>query len=193
MTEIAVIQEAFPLEIREEIKSLLTKFDIETMHSTKGFEKAVVGEGIIDIPSRIYYRPPYSLNDSKFTQTEKEILNCIFSRHSDGYIRQKAILNIISSDKEWTIPYVMRIIGEYVIEILIDINKHFERINKSNLVLFIQQNPAFYNRIHSRVGSYWDCYYRYQFPEKLKGIKVPEEQRYVGFQLLDKIDRTISL
>ncbi len=191
MTEIEIIQKAFPVEVREEVNSLLTKFNIETIHTTKGFEKVVVGKEIIDIPTRIYYKPPYSLVDSKYTQTERKILNCIFSRHNDGYIRQKAILNIIDSDSNWTTPYVVRIIGEYVIEVLKDINNHFEKINKPNLASFIRQNPDFYNRTYSRVSSYWDCYFRHQFPEKLKGIKVPEKQRHIGFQLLNKIDRLI--
>lgn len=192
MNEIGIIQKAFPLEVRREVDSLLTKLDVETRHSTKGFERVTIGRETLYIPSRIYYKPPYSLVDPKFTGTEREILNCIFSRHYNGYIRQKAILNIINSDRNWTTPYIVRIIGEYVIEILKDINNHFEAINKLNLVSFIRQNPEFYNRTHSRVNSYWNCYYRSQFPEKLKGIKVPEKQRYTGFQLLSKIDELIK-
>lgn len=192
MTEAEIIRNAFPPEVREDVDSLLVKFDVGAIHSTKGFDRVVVEKEMIDIPSRIYYNPPYSLTNSKFTQIEMEILNCIFSRHYDGYVRQEAVLNIISSDKNWTIPYIVRIIGEYVIEILRDIDARFETINKANLVSFIRQNPAFYNRTRSRVSSYWDCYYRGQFPEKPGGVKIPEKQRYIGFQLLDKIDKLMD-
>ena len=191
MTELEIIQKAFPIEIREEVNSLLMKFSVETKHSTIRFESVVIGQEKIEIPSRIYYNPPYSLTDSKFKQVEKEIINCIFSRHNDGYIRQKAILNIIGSDNNWTVPYIVRIIGEYVIEILKDIDNNFEIINKYNLTSFVLQNPEFYNRTRSRVMSYWHCYFRRQFPEILKKIRVPEEQRYVGFRLLNKIDKLI--
>ena len=192
MTEFEIIQKAFPVEIREEVNSLLTKFTIETKHSTQGFETVVIGEEKFEIPYRIYYNPPYSLVNSKFTQKEQEILNCIFSRNENGYIRQKAIQNIIASSNNWTLPYIVRVIGEYVIEILNDINNNFETINKSNLISFVQQNPKLYNQTRSRISSYWDCYFRRQFPEMLKGIRVPEEQRYVGFQLLSKIDKLIN-
>jgi hypothetical protein len=90
MTELEIIQKAFPVEIREEINSLLTKFSVETKHSTLGFESIAIGQEKFEIPQRIYYNPPYSLVNSKFTQKEQEILNCIFSRHHNGYIRQKA-------------------------------------------------------------------------------------------------------
>jgi hypothetical protein len=192
MTEFEIIQKAFPVEIRGEVNSLLTKFTVETKCATHRGESVVIGEEKFEIPDRIYYNPPYSLTNSKFTQKEREILNCIFSRHNDGYIRQKAIQNIIGADNNWTIPYIVRIIGEYVIEILNDIENNFEIINKSNLTSFVRQNPAFYNRARARVSSYWGCYFRRQFPEIVKGIRVSEEQRYVGFRLLTKIDKLIN-
>ena len=192
MTEFEIIQKAFPVEIRGEVNSLLTKFAVETKHSTSGFEIVVIRQEKLEIPQRIYYNPPYSLTNSEFTQKEQEILNCVFSRHHNGFIRQKAIQNIIASSNNWTIPYIVKIIGEYVVEILKDIDNNFEVINKSNLILFVQQNLEFYNRTRSRVGSYWNCYFRQQFPEVLNGIRVPEKQRYVGFRLLNKIDKLIN-
>jgi len=192
MTELEIIQKAFPVEIRGEVNSLLTKFAIETEISTRGFETVAIGQEKFEIPQRIYYNPPYSLASSKYTRKEQEIINCIFSRHHNGYIRQKAIQNIICSKSSWTIPYIIRIIGEYVIEILDDIDNNFEKIDKSNLISFVRQNPEFYNRTHSRVCSYWHCYFRRQFPEILKGIRMSEEQRYVGFRLLNKIDKLVN-
>lgn len=191
MDEKEIIQKAFPYEAREEVNSLLTKFNIQTTHPTNAFEKAFLAKQTIDLPTRIYYKPPHYPINAKLTQTEKDLLNCIFSRHHDGYIRQKAIQNILHSQNDWAIPYLVRIIGEYVIQILEDINNHFQTINAPNLTSFIRQNPEFYNRTRSRVSSYWNCYYRHRFSEKLNGIRTPEQQRYVGFQLLSKIDRLL--
>ena len=160
MTELEIIQKAFPVEIREEINSLLTKFAVETKFSTKGFEVILTGQEKLEIPQRVYYKSPDSLTNSKFTPKEQEILNCLFSRHDNGFIRQESVRNIIGSNNNWTVPYIVKIIGEYVIKILNDINTSFEIINKSNLISFVQQNPEFYNRTRSRVGSYWDCYFR---------------------------------
>jgi len=192
MTELEIIQNAFPIEIQREVNALLTKITVETKISHKWGDELTFGKEIIVIPNRNYYNPPYSLVNSTLTQIENEILNCIFSRNENGYIRQKAILNIINSDNYWTIPYIVRIIGEYVIEILNDIDNNFEIINKSNLISFVRQNPEFYSRTRSRVYSYWDCYFRKQFPEIVKGISVSEKDRYVGFRLLNKIDKLIN-
>ena len=191
-TEFEIIQRAFPTEVKGEVNSLLTKFTVETKISHEWGERVTLGQEIIVVPHRNYYNPPYSLLASKFSEVEKDILNCISSRNHNGYIRQKAILNIINSNNYWTIPYIVRIIGEYVIEILNDIDNNFEIINKSNLTSFVKQNLEFHNRTRSRVGSYWHCYFRRQFPEILKGIRVPEEQRYVGFRLLNKIDKLVN-
>ena len=99
MWEEEIVIKAFPSEIRENVNSLLTRLDISNEYATSWFENASLkGEGI-QIPSRIYIEPPYSLNSSKFTSVEKLILNCLFSRHSNGYVRQEAIKNIISSDE----------------------------------------------------------------------------------------------
>lgn len=185
------IWQAFPVEERANLISLFLKFDIETKHSAMSGEMVSLGMETIKIPSRIYWKPPYSLNNAKLTIAEKEIINCIFSRHDNGFVRQKAIRNIIDSDKIWVIPYILRITGEYVIEILIDIDTRFEMINARNLVSFIKENPAFYNRTRARVQSYWNCYYRRQYPEKIRNIKVSEEQRYVGFRLLNKIENLL--
>jgi len=65
-------------------------------------------------------------------------------------------------------------------------------INKSHLISFVRQNPDFYSRTRSRIYSYWDCDFRRQFPEILKGVRMPENQRYVGFRLLNKIDKLIN-
>ena len=191
MTEPEIIQRAFPIEIQRDVNSLLAKITFETKISHKWGDKVTFGEEIIVVPNRNYYTPPYSLVNSKLTPIENEILNCIFSHNGNGYIRQRAILNMINADNYWTIPYIVRIIGEYVIEILNDIDNHFEIINKSNLTSFVRQNPEFYNRTHSRVRSYWHCYFRRQFPEIRRGISVPEKERYVGFRLLNKIDQLI--
>ena len=82
--------------------------------------------------------------------------------------------------------------GEYVIQILSDLNDTFDFMDRENLKQFIQQNPVFYAKIQARISSYWSCYYRTKFPEKLNGIRVAENKRYVGFQLLTKMDKLLK-
>ena len=73
-------------------------------------------------------------------------------------------------------PYLIRLTGEYVIEILQVIKDNLGNIDKGITKDFIAENARFYNTIKSRVVSYWDCYYR---------IKHPTKTNYVGFEIIE--------
>jgi len=182
------IKQAFPQELEDALTSLFTKFEIETKRVAIGEEIVVLGNETVRIPSRIYWTPPTSLTSFKLTSLEKDLLNCIFTRHSNGFVRQEALKNIINSNNYWVTPFILLLAGEYVLAILEDIYSCFDEITPSALSTFILQNPIFYNRIKARIQSYWNCYYRIQFPEKIEHIKVSQDKRYVGFRLIDKLE-----
>ena len=198
-----LIVQSFPREIGDSVMSLLGKLNLETEHQTICSEVAVVlrNETII-FPYRVYYKIPnvsfvYKEEKNHFLKSPKDtietdILNCICSRHHNGFIRQKAIQNLISSTNFWVTPYLVRIMGEYVVQILNDINDGFNSMDKENLKQFIQQNPVFYAKTKARILSYWSCYYWSEFPEKLGGVRVAENKRYAGFQLLTKIEKILN-
>ena len=71
-------------------------------------------------------------------------------------------------------PFVVRLIGEYVIEILQVINRDRSHLNPRLYRSFLEANPAFFTLARQRVVSYWDCYYRSQ-----------RREDYPGFQILD--------
>lgn len=187
-----IIKQAFPKEIRESINILLSKFKIETEHTSLGSDLFIIKGEEVSIPQRIYYKAPDLNSLAAYTAIEKDIINGLFSRHFDGYIRQKALQNLLASDNYWVTPYIVQIMGEYVIEILFDLNEGFELLNKKNVIGFIKENPTFYSKTKDRVASYWDCYYRLKFPNKIRGVKVKKEDRYVGFRLMDKIENLLK-
>jgi hypothetical protein len=53
----------------------------------------------------------------------------------------------------WTAPYVFMLIGEYVIEIVIDIEANATPTVKEHLVEIGKSNPAHLARLRSRVIS----------------------------------------
>ena len=39
-------------------------------------------------------------------------------RHSDGHVREECLLQIVAVDRPWLAPFVVQLLGEYVIEIV---------------------------------------------------------------------------
>jgi len=116
-------------------------------------------------------------------QVQQDIVNCIYSRHYNGYVRQKCISKIIASKYGWTIPFIIQIIGEYVIEILEDINNNINSLDEINLRNFLLSNEEFYKVTKDRVASYWNYYYRVQYRKK---------DDFIGFTILNHFDKIIS-
>ncbi len=132
-------------------------------------------DNVIKFPYRIYYNDNsdefiYSLNEQ-----QKMIVHCIYSRSCDGFVRQKHINSLLLMDYEdWSIPYIVKICDEYVLEILemtyeILKDQDTERIKK-----FCLQNNVSFCKSYNRMISYWNEYYRY---------KNNNIQQYIGRKL----------
>ncbi|GAA0893243.1 hypothetical protein GCM10009122_29220 [Fulvivirga kasyanovii] len=144
----------------------------------------------LEIPGRIYWEE-HRLMESKSLNTEQLLaLSCILTRHHNGYIRQKHLQYIIDSNLDWTIPYIVQLLGEYIIEIIQVLYTRFDQINKSNLKRFIQDNSFFWDLTKSRVISYWDCYYRKKSPGQVTGFL---KNDYPGFKVIDKIEGLLNI
>ena len=191
-----LIVKSFPKELENSVISLLEKLNLETECQTICSEAAVLRNETIIFPYRVYYKIS-NAEKNHFLKSQKDpieadILNCICSRHDNGFVRQEAIKNLTLSTNFWVTPYLVRIMGEYIIQILSDLNDAFDFMDRENLKQFIQQNPVFYAKTQARISSYWFCYYRTKFPEKLNGIRASENKRYAGFQLLTKMDKLLK-
>lgn len=144
------------------------------MYNGGNFEVFVDNE-LICIPERVYYEELNEDEEVGLSPLQKQILDCIFTRHHDGYIRQKRLNNIFESGKvfNWAIPYVIKLVGEYVLEILNDINNNIGLINQRRLVEFVRSNPRFILATESRIETYWGLNYRFIF----------KRDAYIGFKL----------
>jgi hypothetical protein len=125
----------------------------------------VAGEPVV-IPYRVYNPAPPPHFASGLRRTEQVITAAINSRHHDGLIRQRALSTLLECDEPWTAPFVVQLLGEYVIQICTDIEK-FTRTAlparpamQAGLSAFLAQNPCFAELTRQRAISYWSCYYR---------------------------------
>lgn len=163
---------AFPTSLTNEVNSLLDKLNWTTENkSTECFYINFEGQ-TIKIPYRIYYEEPLQHN---LTQTETFLLDCIFTRHHNGYIREKRLRRIITADNYLATPFIAQLLGEYVIVILDVIKENLSSNKLDNLIRLKTDNPKFFKLTEKRIQSYWDCYYKWTAPKKTD---------YVGFQIL---------
>lgn len=132
------------------------------------------------IPYRLYFNEPNIEKENKLSDIQKTILNCIYLRHHDGYLRQRRIENLIDKDENWVIPFTLQLLGEYVFEILQVLDKHINVKTIDSYERFALENPKYWQQTESRMISYWNEYYRRQFP-KLKD--------YLGRQIVDRIKK----
>lgn len=127
-----------------------------------GSFSAVVSGHHVEIAYRIYSSVPDVGARSKLTTRQLRILECMLTRHHDGFVRQDAVLRAISSDEPWVAPFVVYLIGEYVVEIVASIAS---KLTASDPRLgmyrdFARENKDLVVLVRERAMSYWDCYYR---------------------------------
>jgi hypothetical protein len=86
---------------------------------------------------------------------------------------RKRLTRIIASNRIWTPPFVVQLVGEYVAEIIRVVHQNLGNLDASLYRQFLRANPQFLAITEQRVISYWNCYYRSHARDE-----------YVGFQVL---------
>ncbi|MFI8943276.1 hypothetical protein [Streptomyces syringium] len=104
-------------------------------------------------------------------------------------VRQRHLEKVVGSTDPWVVPFVVQLVGEYVLEILVVICDELRDLTtpgtRGHLAYgqFIVDNPAFFARTQRRVVSYWSCYYRGTYASF---------QGYPGCTLLDLLRSAAS-
>jgi hypothetical protein len=164
---------AFPLLIRQDALAAVSSLSENRFSSRWQPFPLHLGHELLSLPQRIYYTPPL-FEMLRFTALQREILNCLFTRHHDGFVRQEHLARIIRSTSPWIPCFVVPLIGEYVVEILQVIYENLTYFDKSLYTEFVRSNPEFMALTEQRVTSYWNCYYRSM-----------KKQDYPGFLILE--------
>ena len=122
----------------------------------------VDGESIV-IPSRMYndhLRPADA--PEHLTARQRTILGCIYTRHHIGFVRQRWARQILTSDQPFVVPFVIQLLGEYVVEIIADIYHSLPELDDPDSATaqlygrFLADNPGYHFLTRQRVASYWD-------------------------------------
>ncbi|WP_155913837.1 hypothetical protein [Asticcacaulis sp. AC466] len=171
---------AFPAALGSVAEEVIRALRLPTDHVPGYFHVQVCGEPVT-IPYRVY--PPV-LNPTLGGQTpvHRQLARCILTRSANGFERQAALQDVLTIHTPWAIPFVIALIGDYVVQIIDDINTAMPHIDPVLIARLIAENPDFYEVTRARVMSYWDCYYRDAF----------DKADYPGFQVLAKLDAIVK-
>lgn len=104
---------------------------------------------------------------------------CLNSRHHCGFTRQDYLKQLLKINHPCVVPFVLQLISEYVVEIIQDILNSWQHLSHNDYSSFLMENQRYFATLKRRVISYWDCYYRWDYPD----IK-----QYPGYLLSEKLD-----
>jgi hypothetical protein len=172
-----LLVEAFPLSLREEAL-VAANIAVQLMTAsqwTEQFSLLVSGEQVL-LPSRLRFA-----TDDDSVQPGSNIwlmVRCLQSRSNDGFQRQRATRDLLTDLRPWTAPFVLTLIGEYIAEILIDIDAGLTPASAGLLADVAAANPAFWETTKRRVQSYFSVYHRGQY----------SRADYAGFRLIERLD-----
>ncbi|WP_270941049.1 hypothetical protein [Romboutsia lituseburensis] len=104
--DIKILLDAFPKKLENDIKVVFEIIHFNTELCTIDTFDIQIDEEKIHIPSRIYCEEPNEIEEIKMTHIQRQILNCFFTRHHSGYVRQKRLRQIFTKGniEKWMIP-----------------------------------------------------------------------------------------
>lgn len=153
---------------------------------TERLEFQVQGQAVL-IPARLRFASPnpgLDPNDDAWPFAAA-LRTCSL----DGFERQWAARQLLGEIQPWFAPFVVKLLGEYVIEILDDIAAALTPENIKVLAHFIAQNQECWATTKRRIASYWNAYYRARRsgqPSTFRRAYLRPD--YVGFRISDALE-----
>lgn len=164
----AILTKAFPSALARDAESASSIIPIATLAPIGEFTVRVGHEYLV-VPSRFYNEEPRAEEIRFLNERQQLLLHAFYTRHHDGYVRQRHLQAAVGSVEPWVPPYVISLIGEYVLEIVESVASGLAELENPSsrqrevYGRFVDENPSFIDLIEARTASYWNEYYRSQF------------------------------
>lgn len=155
---------AFPSSMAECVEKLvqvLARGQIREPSETVMFV-CVVGESL-RIPYRVYYDKQQLVRCINDTDEVALIARCLGTRHYDGFLREQCARHLLMAEEIWTVPFVVQLLGEYLIEVAQPIQEHLAQGVGVKYIDFCTENISYCAYLECRAISYWNAYYRRRF------------------------------
>lgn len=133
--------------------------------SPDGMQVLVQGSSI-HFPFRVYYAREDVLEACRTPGMISKVALCVGTRHHDGFVREACLRALLPVEDAWVVPFVLQLLGEYVVEIADCIESALAGAIPARYVDFTQENPAYMHRLRQQATSYWNVYYRRAYPTR---------------------------
>ncbi len=151
---------AYPAYLAEDVKTALAIVPLSKHEPHINIEPVKFGGELFYIPSRVYFPEPLLQTFDVLSNTQKTIIATLYTTHHDGFVRERWVEKIIGEPHIWVAPYVLQLLGEYVLEIMNVLARRIDELKEDHYQKFIQENPDFCVMTCRQIVSYWDCYFR---------------------------------
>ena len=159
--------EAFPESLHSHVRAVLAVIPGTAQpRSAADIGSITLNGRPLRIPARIYLPEPDWREIDSLAAVERSIAACLYTLHHDGHVRQRALERVATLDQMWAAPFVLQLLGEYVIELVTGAASLLQGPPKDAFVVFLRENPEFLELIAQRATSYWNVYYRTQFRKR---------------------------
>ncbi|MYS23611.1 hypothetical protein GTW78_26540, partial [Streptomyces sp. SID4948] len=101
---------AFPANFAGDAENVLAVMPASRWEPVNPFSVVVEGQEV-SIPGRLYHDEPPTDVIASLSPRQRQLLHCLYSRHSDGRVRQRHLGEIVSSVDPWVLPYILQLVG----------------------------------------------------------------------------------
>jgi hypothetical protein len=170
---------SFPSELSNDVEIVVDFLNEESLKIHAHVEKSVfINNQTLIIPRRIYTNIPKHDYETNLTEKQNLILNCLYLTHHDGFLRQKRLELLRENYEYFVIPYKIKVLSEYIIEIIIEIEQQINENTIEYFLKFIDENPQYWSLVKSRIISYWGEYFRWNCIF----------ENYIGYNIIKKLE-----
>jgi hypothetical protein len=158
---------AFPDRLAKDVTAVLGIIPAEPRLIRTVGPLTIAGETVC-LPYRVSVPEPLTADLQLLTGPQRMIMDCLYTRHHDGYVRERYLRSLLGTPGDPAIaPFVIQLLGEYVEEICAVVADWPSGLAKRHYVRFAAENPAFTRLTCDHAMSYWasDERRRYDFLE----------------------------
>jgi hypothetical protein len=184
---VPVLRSAFPAGLKSDVDAVLTAMPPSLGHERVGGPQVSIEGERIEVLSRLYSPEPPDDATRGLSDRQRLILSCLYSRHHDGYVRERHLLGL-QGDEAWVPHFILQLVGEYVVEICQAALDRVDAIPRASYEAFAAENEEFVALIRRRIVSYAREYHRsmdfvdypaYRFMTSLGLWDGPEGRRFI--------------
>ena len=160
---LAWVRSAFPASLAPHVARVTARLGVhEPTRSPDAIPIIVDGEHL-SLPGRIYGDAASLIGSKDIPELERLILMSLFTRHDNGHVREQCLRAIVDRPEPWIVPFVVQLVGEYVLEIIDVIRARLADLPAPTYGAFVAANAGFMALTRKRAISYWNAYYRHRF------------------------------